>query len=281
MVTIKILVTGVTGQLGYDVVQELTKRNIECLGTSSKDFDIRDAAATLKFIETYAPDAVVHCAAYTAVDKAEDEPALCMKINEAGTRNIALVCKKINAKMVYLSTDYVFPGIGSWYHDIETATAPLNVYGKSKLAGEKVVQDILEAYFIVRVSWVFGKNGSNFVKSMLQLAQDHTELSIVGDQIGSPTYTVDLAILLCDMIATEAYGIYHAANEGICSWAEFAEEIFRLADRPVHVTAIQSSDYHTKALRPLNSRLEKGKLVQAGFHRLPVWQDAVKRYLES
>ena len=213
----KILVTGVGGQLGYDVIKELEKRNIECIGADRAEFDITDFEATHKFITNYIPDVVVHCSAYTAVDKAEDELELCYLVNAVGTENIAGICKEIDAKMLYISTDYVFDGTKDGFYEVDDEPNPINVYGKTKLAGEKVVQGILEKYFIVRISWVFGINGNNFVKTMLSLGKERGELSVVADQVGSPTYTADLAPLLVDMIQTDKYGIYHATNEGECS----------------------------------------------------------------
>jgi len=277
----KILVTGVTGQLGYDVVKELNKRHVECVGVGRKEFDITDATATRTFIVGYRPDVVIHCSAYTAVDKAEDEPALCHAVNVNGTENIAKACREIDAKMVYISTDYVFPGTGGKFYEVDDATGPTNVYGKTKLLGEKAVQSILHKYFIVRISWVFGKNGKNFVKTMLRLGKEKQELTVVADQIGSPTYTADLAPLLCDLVLTDKYGVYHVTNEGICSWAEFAVEIMAQAGLHCVIKPIPSCAYPTKATRPLNSRLSKEKLVKAGFHRMPVWQDALHRYLKE
>lgn len=277
----KILVTGVKGQLGYDVMKVLHQRDAACLGADIEDFDITDAAATAAFIERYAPDAVIHCSAYTAVDRAEEEAALCERVNVDGARNIAAACKKIGAKMVYISTDYVFPGTGERFYETDDPTGPLNVYGKTKLGGELAVQELLERYFIVRVSWVFGKNGNNFVKTMLRLGQERDQVNVVCDQIGSPTYTADLAPLLCDMVATEKYGVYHATNEGICSWADFAAEIFRLGRCRAKVNPILSSEYPVKAVRPFNSRMSKKSLDAAGFSRLPSWQDALVRYLKE
>lgn len=277
----KVLVTGVTGQLGYDVCKTLTARNIENQGVGRLEFDITDRQATLNYITKYKPDAVIHCSAYTAVDKAEDEAEYCAKVNTEGTRNIADACKFVGAKMIYISTDYVFPGDGEQFYVPEYETGPLCVYGKTKLGGELAVQEMLDRYFIVRISWVFGKNGNNFIKTMLRLAETHDELNVVCDQIGSPTYTEDLAELLCDMFVTDKYGIYHATNEGICSWAEFAEEIFSQAGKKVKVNHIPTSKYPTRAVRPLNSRMSKDKLVDLGFKKLPTWQNAIKRYLEN
>ena len=277
----KILVTGVGGQLGYDVCKVLSARGIENKGVDIADFDITDAAATHAYIEGYRPDAVIHCSAWTAVDKAEDEIERVRQVNVEGLRNIARACKDIGAKMLYLSTDYVFPGDGERFYEPDDPTGPQGAYGETKLGGEMAVKETLDNYFIVRISWVFGKNGNNFVKTMLRLAESRTEVSVVCDQIGSPTYTADLAPLLCDMIMTERYGVYHATNEGICSWAEFAAEIFRLAGKNVDVRPIPSSEYPARAKRPLNSRMSKDKLEQMGFSRLPDWHDALQRYLKE
>lgn len=277
----KILVTGAGGQLGYDVCKVLAARGVEHRGVDIQDFDITDAAATRTYIVEYGPDAVIHCSAWTAVDRAEDEPERCRAVNVDGTRNIVAVCREIGAKLLYISTDYVFSGAGEGFYEPENPTGPLSVYGETKLGGEQVVRELLDRWFIVRISWVFGKNGKNFVRTMLGLAETRTEVNVVCDQVGSPTYTVDLAPLLCDMIATEQYGVYHATNEGVCSWAEFAREIFRLAGKDVRVNAIPTSEYPTRAVRPLNSRMSKDKLEQMGFARLPGWQDALERYLRQ
>lgn len=277
----KVLVTGVTGQLGHDVARELEKRHIEYKGTGSRDMDISDTAAVERVIKDYHPDAIIHCAAYTAVDKAEDDYGRAMDVNAKGTLAIAKAAKEIDAKMLYISTDYVFNGQGTEPFTVDAATAPLNVYGLTKLFGEEAVQMELSKYFIVRISWVFGKNGNNFIKTMLRLGQTHEELTVVSDQWGSPTYTADLAPLLCDMINTDAYGIYHATNEGITNWAEFAAYIMEQAQLPCKVRPIPSSDYPTKAVRPLNSWLDKSSLDKAGFRRLPDWKDALRRYLKG
>ncbi len=277
----RVLVTGVNGQLGYDVVRELCKRGIACCGAGRAEFDITDYAATHKFITDYMPDAVIHCSAYTSVDKAEDEPEFCRAVNVDGTENIAKICKEIDAKMIYISTDYVFAGTGDKFYKPDDATAPQNVYGETKLEGELAVKALLEKYFIVRISWVFGINGNNFVRTMLKLAKTHKELNVVADQIGSPTYTKDLAELLVDMAQTEKYGTYHATNEGVCSWAEFADKIFEIAKLDVKVNHITSEEYPTKAKRPKNSRLSKEKLSEKGFKRLPSWMDAVERYIKN
>ena len=275
----KILVTGANGQLGYDVVKELQKQNIECYGASRQDFDIVDFEATEKFITNYMPDAVIHCAAYTAVDKAEDEQGLCYLVNASATENIAEICRKINAPMLYISTDYVFDGIKEGFYEVDDKPNPINVYGKTKLLGEQAVQRILNKYFIVRISWVFGEHGNNFVKTMLRLGKERKEINVVADQYGSPTYTADLAPLLIEMIQTDRYGIYHVTNEGVCSWAEFAEEIFKIAGRDVKVNHITNTEYTTIAKRPLNSKLSKENLKAENFSVLPKWQEAIKKYL--
>ena len=305
----KVLVTGVAGQLGHDVMNELAKRGYEGIGSDIKDtysgipdgtaivtmpyvpMDITDKASVEKVLKEVNPDVVVHCAAWTAVDLAEDEDKkeTVQKVNADGTRNIALVCKELGCKMVYISTDYVFDGQGTqpWEPDCKDYK-PLNVYGETKLAGELAVSENLEKYFIVRIAWVFGKNGKNFIKTMLNLGKTHDQLRVVSDQIGTPTYTLDLAVLLVDMIETEKYGYYHATNEGgYISWYDFTKEIFRQAIEAGHkeyekvtVTPVTTEEYGvSKAKRPFNSRLDKSKLTANGFNLLPTWQDAVKRYL--
>ena len=277
----KILITGATGQLGHDCVEECRARGHEVHGVSSELFPLSDENVMRAVLEAVEPDAILHAAAYTAVDKAEDEPSLCRKINAAGTEILARLARERDVKLLYISTDYVFPGTGDAPHETNALTSPHNVYGKSKLAGEEAVQQDLDKYFIVRTSWVFGLHGKNFVKSMLQLAKTNKILSIVADQIGSPTYTRDLAPLLADMLESDKYGIYHATNEGFCSWAQFAREIFRQAGIEVNVTNVPSHMYPTKATRPKNSRLSKKSLDDAGFHRLPPWEDAVGRFLQE
>ena len=276
----KVLVTGANGQLGYDVVKELQKQNIECFGAKRKDFDIVDFEATRNFIINYSPDAVIHCAAYTAVDKAEDEKEQCYLVNFEATENIARICKKINAKLLYISTDYVFDGTKEGFYEVDDLPNPINVYGKSKLLGEQAVQNLLEKYFIVRISWVFGEHGNNFVKTMLKLGKERKEINVVSDQYGSPTYTADLAPLLVEMIKTDCYGIYHATNEGVCSWAEFAEEIFKIAGMNVKVNHITTTEYFTKAKRPLNSRLSKEKTWKY-FSKLRIWNYGINMYLKG
>jgi dTDP-4-dehydrorhamnose reductase len=276
----RILVTGVKGQLGYDVVNELKKRGHTPIGVDVEEMDITDASAVEKEIKKEPLDAVIHCAAYTAVDAAEDNRELCMRVNAEGTRNIARVCRELDLKMVYISTDYVFDGEGERPWEPDDPREPLNVYGESKYQGELAVEEYLEKYFTVRIAWVFGVNGKNFIKTMLRLAESQKEINVVNDQIGSPTYTYDLAVLLADMVETEKYGRYHATNEGLCTWYEFAKEIFRQAGADVKVNPVSSDEFPAKAKRPHNSRMDKSKLVQNGFRPLPTWQDALKRYLE-
>lgn len=275
----KVLVTGVKGQLGYDVMNELKKRGLGAVGADIEEMDITDAESVNRFIMAAKPDAVIHCAAYTAVDAAEENEDICRRVNADGTRNIAKVCKELDCKMIYISTDYVFDGQGSRPWEPDEERHPLNVYGQTKYEGELAVQELLEKYFIVRIAWVFGVNGKNFVKTMLNLAQTHDTLTVVNDQYGSPTYTYDLARLLVDMVQTDKYGIYHATNEGICTWYEFACEIFRQANVAVKVLPVSAAEYRAKAKRPENSRMSKEKLTENGFERLPSWQDALGRYL--
>ena len=277
----KVLVTGVKGQLGYDVVKELEKRGMDAVGVDIEEMDITDAASVEKVLGEAAPDAVIHCAAYTAVDAAEEQEELCRRVNADGTRNIARMCKKLDIKMIYISTDYVFNGQGTRPWEPEDERQPLNVYGQTKCEGEEAVQELLEKYFIVRIAWVFGVNGKNFVKTMLRLAETGKRVTVVNDQYGSPTYTYDLARLLVDMVLTDKYGIYHATNEGICTWYEFACEIFRQANAAVEVVPVTAAEYQAKAKRPENSRMSKEKLTENGFDRLPPWQDALKRYLKA
>jgi dTDP-4-dehydrorhamnose reductase len=275
----KVLVTGANGQLGYDVVERLKQLNIEHIGVGRKDFDLTNEEQTKSFILNYKPDVVIHCAAYTAVDKAEEERDLCYAVNVLGTRYIARVCKEIDAKMVYISTDYVFDGEKEEPYEVTDTPNPINYYGLTKYLGEQEVQKNLDKFFIVRTSWVFGKNGNNFVKTMLKLGQERKEIKVVCDQVGSPTYTYDLAKFLCDMIQTDNYGIYHATNEGYCSWYEFACEIFKIAGMDdVKVIPIKSEEYPTNAVRPKYSKLSKNELKLKGFSTLPGWKDALKRY---
>lgn len=277
----KVLVTGANGQLGHDVVLELERRAHTPVITDKDEMDITDAESVNKFINEAKPDAVIHCAAYTAVDKAEEDIDSCRLVNAVGTRNIARVCAGLGCKLMYISTDYVFNGEGErpWEPDDEVSE-PLNVYGQTKYEGEQAVREFIGRYFIVRIAWVFGLNGSNFVKTMLRLGRQNGAVKVVNDQIGSPTYTPDLAVLLCDMIESDKYGCYHATNEGLCSWYDFACEIFKAADMTeVTVTPVSSGEFPAKAKRPHNSRMSKEKLEANGFNRLPAWQDAVRRYV--
>ena len=279
----RVLVTGAKGQLGSDLLCELSKRNIESVGIDIEDLDITDAAATKKLIEDINNktklDAIIHCAAYTAVDAAEDNEALVTKINAEGTKNIAEVAKTLDVAMMYISTDYVFDGEGKRPWEPDDKRAPLNVYGMAKYKGELYVEELVKKYFIVRISWVFGLHGNNFIKTMLRLGKERGAVSVVNDQIGSPTYTPDLSRLLADMILTDKYGRYHATNEGLCSWYDFAVEIFKQANLDVAVTPVSSDAFPVKAKRPHNSRLDKSKLTENGFKLLPTWQDALGRYL--
>ena len=275
----RVVVTGVGGQLGYDVVKELGARGHEAIGIDVAELDITDGAAVAAFFESTRPDALIHCAAYTATEKAEDEPDVCYAVNATGTQNLAKACKSIGAKMLYISTDYVFDGKGNTPFKIDDAIAPLSVYGKTKYDGEVFVRELLDAYFIVRISWVFGINGKNFIRTMLKLAEQRDTVSVVSDQIGSPTYTKDLSPLLCDMIESEKYGTYHATNEGYCSWFDLATETFLAAGLDMNVVPVTSDAFPSKIKRPENSRLDKSTLDKNGFSRLPDWKDAVKRYV--
>ena len=300
----KVLVTGVGGQLGHDVMNELQSRGYKGIGSDIApeyngiddgtavcsmpyiQLDITDEAAVETKISDLKPDAVIHCAAWTAVDLAEDEDKkdLVYAVNAKGTQNIANVCKKLNCKMTYISTDYVFNGKGEapWKPDCKDYE-PLSVYGETKLKGELAVANTLDKFFIVRIAWVFGKNGNNFIKTMLNLSKKYNSLRVVCDQIGTPTYTLDLSKLLVDMIETEKYGYYHATNEGgYISWYDFACEIFRQAGINIKVTPVTTAEYGvSKAARPFNSRLDKSKLTEQGFELLPTWQDALSRYLKE
>lgn len=280
----KVLVTGVKGQLGFDVVNELTKRGHEAIGVDIAEMDITDKSSVDTVISRVQPEAVIHCAAWTAVDAAEDNEDKVRAVNATGTQNIADACKKIDAKMMYISTDYVFDGQGTtpWQPDCKDY-APLNVYGKTKLEGELAVANTLDNYFIVRIAWVFGVNGKNFIKTMLNVGKTHDTVRVVNDQIGTPTYTYDLARLLVDMIETDKYGYYHATNEGgYISWYDFTKEIYRQAGYTTKVIPVTTEEYGlSKAARPFNSRLDKSKLVENGFKPLPTWQDALARYLKE
>ena len=276
----KLLVTGVKGQLGHDIVNECNNRNIEAVGVDVEEMDITDAGKVSEVIKSGNYNAVIHCAAWTAVDKAEDEVELCTKVNVDGTRNIANICKELDIPMMYFSTDYVFDGQGETEWKEYDERDPLNVYGQTKYEGELIVET-LPKHFIVRIAWVFGVNGNNFIKTMLRLGKERGAVCVVDDQIGSPTYTYDLSKLVVDMIQTDKYGIYHATNEGLCSWYEFACEIFKQAGMSVEVTPVDSNAFPAKAKRPNNSRMSKAMLDKNGFGRLPTWQDALSRYLKE
>ncbi len=276
----KVLVTGINGQLGHDVMGELKKRGHEAVGVDIEEMDITDAECVKRVMTQTAPEAVIHCSAYTAVDRAEEEVELCRQVNAEGTKNVAEVCAGLDCKLLYLSTDYIFSGEGERPWEPGDEPDPLNIYGLTKFEGEQEIKSRMDKYFIVRISWVFGVNGNNFIKTMLRLGRENGAVRVVDDQIGSPTYTYDLAVLLVDMIETEKYGEYHASNEGTCSWYEFAKEIFSAAGmNEVEVTPVSSEEFQAKAKRPKNSRMSKEKLVKNGFNKLPSWQDAVKRYV--
>lgn len=282
----KVLVTGVNGQLGFDVVNELNKRGHVSVGVDISEMDVTDAANVKRVMNNVKPDVVVHCAAWTAVDAAEDKENIdkVRAINYFGTKYIAEECKKLDCKLIYISTDYVFDGQGTkpWKPDCKDYN-PLNVYGRTKLEGELAVAESLEKYFIVRIAWVFGLNGKNFIKTMLNVGKTHKSVRVVNDQIGTPTYTYDLARLLVDMVESEKYGYYHATNEGgYISWFDFTKEIFKLAGYDTEVIPVSTSEYGlSKAARPFNSRLEKSKLTENGFKTLPTWQNALERYLKE
>ena len=282
----KVLVTGVKGQLGHDVMNELLRRGHEAVGVDIEEMNVTDRESVPRVFAQARPQAVIHCAAWTAVDAAEEEENIpkVYAINEDGTKYIAEECKKLDCKMVYISTDYVFDGQGDapWTPDCKDYR-PLSVYGKSKLAGELAVAKTLEKYFIVRIVWAFGLNGKNFVKTMLNVGKNHDSVRVVCDQIGTPTYTFDLARLLVDMVESEKYGYYHATNEGgFISWYDFTKEIFRLAGYRTEVIPVTTEEYGlSRAVRPFNSRLDKKKLVEKGFEPLPAWQDALTRYLKE
>lgn len=277
----RILVTGVKGQLGHDVMNELAKRGHVGVGVDVEEMDITDPAAVEKVITEAEAEAVIHCAAYTAVDAAEDNIEICRKVNAYGTENIAKVCQKLDQKMIYISTDYVFDGEGTRPWEPDDERHPLNVYGETKYEGELAVEKYVKKFYTVRIAWVFGVNGKNFIKTMLNLGKTHDDLNVVNDQVGSPTYTLDLAVLLVDMVETDKYGRYHATNEGLCTWYEFATEIFKQAGMDnVTTHPVSSDEFPAKAKRPHNSRMNRDKLEENGFNRLPSWQDALKRYLE-
>ena len=282
----KFLITGSKGQLGYDCVRKLEERGFnDVVGIDYEELDITHKEDVLSFVKNYAPDVIIHCAGYTAVDRAEEDIDKVYKVNVLGTRYLAEAAEENNCKMVYISTDYVFDGSGDDFYEPYDLALPLSAYGKSKFDGEKAAAEKCSRLFIVRISWAFGINGNNFVKTMLKLSETNHVLNIVSDQIGSPTYTYDLSDLLIDMVLTEKYGVYHATNEGVCSWAEFAEEIFKLSKRNIIVKPISTNEYKAakpkQAVRPLNSRLSKKCLDKAGFRRLPSWENALERYLKE
>ena len=292
--SMRVLVTGANGQLGYDIVRLLTELDIVCRGIDIEELDITDAEAVSAYVADYAPTHIVHCAAYTAVDKAESEPELAALVNVNGTKNLAAAAKKIGARFTYFSTDYVYGGAGEEPFTVTSPTAPLNKYGETKLLGEQAAARELEGanahapalwqrLTVIRTSWVFGLHGGNFVKTMLRLGRERDRLTVVADQIGSPTYTRDLARCAVDMLLLPKYpaGIFHATNEGFCSWYEFACEILKAWNVPCEVVPIKTSEYKTAAVRPLNSRLDKSCLDSIGVARLPSWQDALKRYLQE
>ncbi len=276
----KYYVTGANGQLGFDLKRVLLANGHDVLATDIDTVDITNFEQVLNSIETYNPDVVIHCAAWTAVDLAEDEQESCYNVNVIGTKNIVEATKKVDAKLIHISTDYVFDGRKSGEYEVDDQTNPLGVYGQTKLEAEKLVVEYAK-HFIVRITWVFGINGNNFVKTMIKLGKERDQLTVINDQVGSPTYTYDLAFLLEQISKTDKYGMYHATNEGICSWADFAREIFNVYGLDVEVKNILTSEYPTKATRPLNSRISKQKLVDNGFDLLPSWQDALRRYIEE
>jgi dTDP-4-dehydrorhamnose reductase len=279
----KVLVTGHDGQLGFDVVRCLERRGVACRGVDIADFDLTDGEATAAYLSAYRPTVVVHCAAFTAVDAAEDKPETCFLVNATGSGNIAGAARDVGAGLIYISTDYVFSGDGETPFETDAHQDPKNIYGTSKAWGEDEVRRILpDRHSIVRISWVFGLHGkSSFVKTMLRLGRERADVSVVSDQIGSPTYTADVAEFLADLIESGKYGEFHATNEGFCSWAEFAEAIFEEAGLPTKVRSITTEEYPTRAARPKNSRLSKASLDAAGFHRLPPWRDALRRHMKE
>ena len=277
----KILVTGVKGQLGYDVVKALESRGYQPVGVDREEMDLMNNNMIQNFIMNLKPEAIIHCAAYTAVDQAEEEVEICYQINAEAVKVIAECAKTLDIPMIYISTDYVFDGTKASEYVETDIPNPINVYGASKLKGEQYVQQLLEKFYIVRISWVFGINGNNFIKTMQRLGNEQDQLNIIHDQVGSPTYTAHLAPLLVDMIETDQYGIYHATNEEYCSWYEFADEIFKQSQLDVTLHPITTDQYKTKAKRPLNSQMSKQKLSDYGFHRLPTWQEALKNYINQ
>lgn len=277
----KVLVTGAKGQLGHDVIKRLNEAGLEAIGSGREDFDLTKGEEVSDYLNKIKPDAVIHCAAYTAVDKAESDRECCYIVNALGAENIARACREIKAKLLYVSTDYVFDGKGENAFEIYDTPNPINYYGHSKYIGEQMIREYLQSYFIVRTSWVFGTNGNNFIKTMLKLEKEKNELNVVSDQIGSPTFSADLAKLIVEMIKTNKYGVYHATNEGFCSWYDFACAIFRMTKCDVKVNPVTSEQYVTAAKRPKNSRLSKKALEENGLEKLPPWEDALRRYLNE
>ena len=279
--SLKFMVTGVNGQLGHDVMMQLKEMDFDVIAPRRDEFDLTNKEQVKKYIIRKKPDVIIHCAAYTAVDKAEDEKDLCYLVNVEGTRAIAEAAEEINAKVVYISTDYVFDGIGKESHFEEKETSPVNYYGYTKEQGEKIIRELIDKHFVVRTSWVYGKNGNNFVKTMLKLAESRNEINVVSDQIGAPTYTKDLAEFIVKLVQTNSYGIYHGVNEGYCSWYEFARSIFVKTGIQMNVNPISTEDYPTKAKRPLNSRLSKENTIKAVLDRMPHWEDALSRFIDE
>ncbi|MDR2861023.1 MAG: dTDP-4-dehydrorhamnose reductase [Syntrophobacterales bacterium] len=278
----RVLVTGGAGQLGHDVLKQLHRMQIEAIGADKDEFDLLDTFAAQEFILACKPDTVIHCAAYTQVDQAEDEPDICRNINIAGTEHVAQACLKAGSSLCYLSTDYVFDGtLSGRAYEVSDRPNPLSVYGQSKYEGEKITAGLIANHYIVRTSWLFGSHGHNFVKTMLKMGEFSPSLRVVADQTGSPTYTADLARFLADLIQTENFGCYHVTNSGFCSWADFAAEIFVQMGWPVAVERIPSVDYPTKATRPKNSRLSPQSIIQAGLPLLPDWKDGLSRFLKE
>lgn len=276
-----IIITGAKGQLGFDIQKVCQTRNLECTGIDREDLDITDLHAVDTFFANYTFDTFIHCAAFTAVDLAEKEVETCYEVNTQAIKHISDACKKYNVKLIFISTDYVFDGTKDGSYNVDDQTNGLSIYGKSKSDAEKYIQTTLEKFFVVRISWVFGLNGKNFIRTMLRVGKEKDEISVVSDQYGSPTYTKDVAELLVDMSQTDKYGIYHATNEGECSWADLAAYVFEKANYNTFVKRIESHEYKTLAPRPMNSRLSKEKLDEMGFKRLPSWQSAVDRYLKE
>lgn len=276
----KVLVTGAKGQLGRDVMDVLSRMDVIAKGVDMDDFNLCDGTAVSQAVGEFLPDAVIHCAAYVAVDKAQSDSQVCCEANVIGTYNIVKACKEIDAAILYVSTDYVFPGDGDTAYSPEDHKGPTNVYGMTKYAGELVVQSMMEKYFITRISWVFGIGGNNFIETMLRLSETRDTVTVIDDQIGSPTFTKDAAKTICDIAVSDKYGVYHVTNEGFCSWNEFAKEIFKAAGKSTQVLPTKTKDYPTPAMRPLNSRMSKDCLVEAGFDRLPTWKDALERYIK-